>query len=198
MGLEGVLHPPCSPLRDLRRVISDFGKVTANSTSTPIFKDDDIIHYYPLLTSQLTTDSIVIHVPFQSGVSYNLYHLVPFPFSLNNTILQWTNTSSYVLASDDFSSYAVTTMSAFTACRSEHLALYFCPASLFAFAPDTVHGVCELALIRDEPRALSLYTYSELLPLSFYHISFLDHHYFFMPNTTHMTIQCVLPESIQQ
>ena len=178
------------PLRDLRRVISDFTNVTSNSTLYPIFNGKDIIHYYPLLTSMLTTDSIVIHVPFQSGVSYNLYHLAPFPFKLNNTVLQWSNPSSYVLTPDDFSSYTVTSISAFRACRSEHLALYFCPASLFAFAPDKIHGICELALIRDEQRALSLCKYTELAPLPFYHNRFLDHHYFFMPNVTHVTIQC--------
>ena len=178
------------PLRDLRRVISDFTKVTSNYTLYPNFNGRDIMHYYPLLTSMLTTDSIVIHVPFQSGVSYNLYHLAPFPFSLNNTVLQWSNPSSYVLTPDDFSSYTVTDISAFRACRSEHLALYFCPASLFAFTPDKIHGICELALIRDEQRALSLCKYTELSPLPFYHNRFLDHHYFFIPNVTYVTIQC--------
>ena len=44
----------------------------------PLFDIQGAHHYYPLLTSLLTTDDIVIHVPFHSEDVFEAYQIEPF------------------------------------------------------------------------------------------------------------------------
>ncbi len=73
---------------------------------TPLFDISTIRHYFPLLESSLTSDSIAIHVPSQSGEAFEVFKLESFPFSANGSILTLDLPSSVVLVHRNFSIYA--------------------------------------------------------------------------------------------
>ncbi len=68
------------PFQDLRHVLH-VGK--RDHKLTPLFDLPLMHHYYPLLTSIVTSDAIVIHVPFKSEPVFEVYTLEPFPFLVN-------------------------------------------------------------------------------------------------------------------
>ena len=53
----------------------------------PLFDTRGIHHYYPLLESVLTSDAVVIHVPFQSADKFEVYKIESFLFTVNGTIM---------------------------------------------------------------------------------------------------------------
>ncbi len=68
---------------------------------TPLFDLRSIHYYYPLLESFLTSDVIVIHVPFKSQDEFEEYRLEPFPFSLNQSIVELDLHASVVMVRSD-------------------------------------------------------------------------------------------------
>ena len=177
------------PVKDLLHVLTT---AENNYTLIPIFSKHNILHYYPLLSSMLTSDAVVVHVPFQSSSIYNLYQIEPFPFKSNATLFTLNIPSSLVLTDDNFASYSVGGPQNLLHCQSEHAGLYYCPASLFAFVPAKEEGVCELALIqKDASRSFSLCPYTQLAPKPYFHKSFMGHHYFFFPKPMFVSIKCV-------
>jgi len=157
---------------------------------TPLFDLQGIHHYYPLLESILTTDAIIIHVPFQSQDVFEVHQIEPFPFSVNGTIMTLDLPPSIVLISKDFALYAVGQLTDLQRCKTEYLHLYHCPASLFAFLPIT-GGVCEVVLTqKDASKALSLCPYTQLAPKPVFHRTFFNHHYFFFTQAFYVSIVC--------
>ncbi len=63
------------PVKDLQRVLM---KGEKEHQVTPLFAAHAIHHYYPLLESFLTSDAIIIHVPFKSKDDFNVFHIQPF------------------------------------------------------------------------------------------------------------------------
>ncbi len=102
---------------------------------TPLFDLHAINHYYPLLESFLTSEAIVIHVPFQSKDVFDAYQLELFPFSVNDSVMVLDLHATVVLIRNDLPLYATGQMSDRVTCKTEYHNLYFCSASLFAFLP---------------------------------------------------------------
>ncbi len=68
------------PVKSLLHVLN---LTQGNFSLLPIFTGRNVLHYYPLLSSMLISDAIVVHVPFRSHWAYNAYHIEPFPFKVN-------------------------------------------------------------------------------------------------------------------
>ena len=176
------------PIKDFRHTL-EVGRTVYKLS--PLFDEHNIHHYYPLVESVLTSDAIVIHVPFKSQDVFELYQVEPFPFSLNNSVMVLDSHSSIVLVKDDFSVYATSQLSTLDSCRSEYESLYFCPASLFAFLPTSGDGVCEVVLTRgNASAALTLCPYKQLVPKVMFHKSFHGHHYFFFTKQVYVSVAC--------
>ena len=176
------------PEKDFKRVL-DIGRRVYKLS--PLFDEQNIHHYYPLVESLLTSEAIVIHVPFKSDDVFELYRLEPFPFTVNNSVMILDAESSLVLVKDDFSVYATDKFSTLSMCRSEYRNLYFCPASLFAFLPVKGAGGCEVVLTKeDASEALSLCPYKQLVPKIMYHSSFHGNHYFFFTEALYVSVVC--------
>ena len=176
------------PEKDFKRVL-EIGRTVYKLT--PVFDEVMIHHYYPLVESVLTSEAIVIHVPFKSEDVFQLYRLEPFPFAINNSVMILDAESSLVLVKDDFSVYATNQFSTLSECRSEYRNLYFCPASLFAFLPVKGGGSCEVVLTKgDASAALSLCPYKQLVPKTMFHSSFQSHHYFYFTEPLYVSVVC--------
>ena len=176
------------PEKDFKRILEIGSTVYSLS---PLFDESMIHHYYPLVESVLTSEAIVIHVPFKSQDIFELYRLEPFPFAVNNTVMILDAESSLVLVKDDFSVYATNKFSTLSECRSEYRNLYFCPASLFAFLPVKGGGSCEVVLTKkDASAALSLCPYKQLVPKVMFHNSFQGHHYFYFTEPLYVSVAC--------
>lgn len=176
------------PEKDFKRTLEIGRRVFDLS---PLFDVHLIHHYYPLVESVLTTEAIVIHVPFKSTEIFELYRLEPFPFTVNDTVMILDAESSLVLVKDDFSVYATDKFSTLGGCRSEYQNLYFCPSSLFAFLPTKKGGSCEVVLTKeDASAALSLCPYKQLVPKIMFHKSFHGHHYFFFTESLYVSVKC--------
>ncbi len=72
----------------------------------PLFDLERIHHYYPLLESLLTSEAIVIHVPFEYQEVFEVHQLEPFPFTVNGTIMSLNLPFSIVLISENFTVYS--------------------------------------------------------------------------------------------
>ena len=67
------------PVKDFRRALEIGSK---EYDLTPLIDVNGIHHYYPLLESVLTSQSIVIHVPFKSRHSFEVHRVESFPFKV--------------------------------------------------------------------------------------------------------------------
>ncbi len=91
---------------------------------------------------------------------------------------------SLVLEDADGAQYYVGDSHDLLDCKTEQVGLYYCPASLFAFVPLTETDVCELSIIHKvASRSLSLCHYYHLAPTLYFHKSFMERHYFFLPES---------------
>ncbi len=164
------------PVKDLQRVLM---KGEKEHQLTPLFAVHAIHHYCPLLESFLTSDAIVIHVSFKSKDDFDVFHIQPFPFSVNGSVMVMDLPASVVLIRKKKSLFATGQFSGLGACKTEHHDLYLCSASLFAFLPLT-GGVCEVVLTQtDAYKAVELcpFRHTALRPL--FHMRFYGFHYFF-------------------
>lgn len=175
------------PVKDLLRTLN-IGKLDFNLI--PLFDSHSIQYYYPLLESVLTSDAIVIHVPFQSRNTFEAHQIEPFPFETDDAILKLDLAPSVVLVAKDFSLYAVGDLSDLQKCRTEYRQLYHCPAYLFAFLPVTGE-VCEVVLTQaDASKALSLCPYTQLVPKPLFHQNFFGFNYFYFTKPVFVSIVC--------
>lgn len=176
------------PVKDFLHALA-VGKTDYNLK--PLFDVYGIHHYYPLLESVLTSESIVIHVPFRSEHIFEVHRVEPFPFQVNGTVMTLDQPSSVVLINKDLTMYATGKLSDLDRCQTEYLHLYFCPASLFAFLPVTSGGICEVVLTQeDASKSLTLCPYKHLVPKPFFHTSFYGHHYFFFTQAYYVSVVC--------
>ena len=184
---HGRVTPSLFPVKDFMHAL-ELGEKEYGLT--PLFGIQGIHHYYPLLTSFLTTNEIVIHVPFQSDDLFEAYSIEPFPFAANGSTLVLNLPPSIVIISKDFKLYAAGSSSDLKQCRSEYLSYYHCPASLFAFLPIS-GGVCEVVLTqKHSEKALSLCPYTTIEPKPLTHKTFFNHHYFFFTTSFYISIVC--------
>lgn len=188
---RGRVTPSLLPVEDLLHAL-ELGE--RKYKLKPIFTEADLIHYYPLLSSMLSSDAIVIIVPFQSKDVFKAHRIVPFPVHVNKTVITLALPDMVVLINEPRTLYATASNEEFNMnCKVERFGLYFCPASLFAFLPVDTEGVCEVTLIgtqQDASRCLSLCPYTHLIEQPFYHRSFLDHHYFLFLQPTYVSVRC--------
>ncbi len=66
----------------------------------------------------MTSDAIVIHIPFKSQDEFEVYRLEPFPFSLNQSVMELDLPASVVMVRSDFSLYATGTFSDLKTCKT--------------------------------------------------------------------------------
>ncbi len=92
---------------------------------------------------------LVIHVSFKSKDDFDVFHIQPFPFSVNGSVMIMDLPASVVIIRKDFSLFATSQFADLGACKTEHHDLYLCSASLFALLPLT-SGVCEVVLTQTD------------------------------------------------
>ncbi len=158
---------------------------------TPLFVSHAIHHYYPLLESFLTSEAIVIRVPFKSKDGFDVFHIQPFPFSVNGSVMIMDLPASIVLIRKDFSLFTTSQFSDLGACKTEYHDLNLCSVSLFAFLP-LKGGVCEVVLTQtDASKALELCPFRHIALTPLFQRSFSDFHYFFFTQPLFVTIACL-------
>ena len=108
----------------------------------------------------LTSDAIVVHVPFLLQSLYNIHKIEAFPFAVNDSLLTIGLPDSIELTNEGLTLYSTEMYEDLSECKSKQAGLYFCPASLFAFVPVKEGGVCEVTLTqKDASRCISLCPY---------------------------------------
>ena len=186
-AVHGRVTPALFPVNDFMHAL-ELGEKEYGLT--PMFDLKGIQHYYPLLESFITTDDIVIHVPFQSKDILDVFQLEPFPFSANDTLMVLDLPPSLVLISKDFTFYATASVTDLERCKTTYLHYYHCPAALFAFLPVT-GGVCEVVLTQENnTKALELCPYTTSIQKPMFHKTFFSHHYFFFTYPFYISIIC--------
>ncbi len=88
----------------------------------PLLDVEGIHHYYPLLESFLTSEAIVIHVPFESQEVFEVHQLEPFPFAVSGTIMSLNLPPSIVLISKDFTVHSAGHVTDLQRCKNRILA----------------------------------------------------------------------------
>ncbi len=168
------------PIKDLQRVLMKGEKETPTNPFVCCACHTlllDAIH--PLLESSLTSDAMVIHVSYKSEDDFDVFHIQPFPFSANGSVMIMDLPASVVLIRKDFSLFATSQFSDLGACKTEHHDLYLCSASLFAFLPLT-GGACEVLLTQtDASKDLELCPFRHIAPRPLFYRRFSGFHYFF-------------------
>ena len=123
-AVHGRVTPALFPVNDFMHAL-ELGEKEYGLT--PMFDLKGIHHYYPLLESFITTDDIVIHVPFQSKDILDVYKLEPFPFSANDTLMLLDFKPSIVLISTDFTLYSTVSATDLERCKTTYLHYHHCP-----------------------------------------------------------------------
>ncbi len=83
-AVHGRVSPTLFPFRDFLHALN-IGKMEYELK--PLFVVEVTYHYYPLLESFLTSEAIVIHVPFEFQEVFEVHQLEPFSFAVNGTIM---------------------------------------------------------------------------------------------------------------
>ena len=175
------------PVHDLVEIINI---AHLNFSFQPLYSPEMAQYYFPLLEASLTTEAIVIHVPFKSKEVFEAYEVAPFPFSVNNSLLTLDMPASLVLIAKDFSFYSACSSTELQLCKSSYPGQYHCSASHFTFLPIR-GGVCEVALTQQNAAvSLSLCPYRHLSPVSVVHNHFHGHHYFFFVKPLYISVIC--------
>lgn len=186
-AVNGRVTTSLFPVEDLLHTL-EIGQSTYKLT--PLYSQDMIQHYYPLLESTLTTDAIIINIPFKSLDHFDAYEVTTFPFSVNNSVMILDMNPSLVLIAKDFALYAVGDLAALMHCKSSYLHLYHCSSNQFAFLP-VVKGICEVALTRSEASAaLSLCPYKHVVSQPIFHRNFHGFHYFYFTENFYVSVTC--------
>ncbi len=179
------------PVKDLTKVLES---VKEEHQITALFGLNSIHHYYPLLESFMTSDAMVIHVPFRSWKEFEVFRIEPFPFSVNSSVMMLNLPSSVVLVNRDYILHATGLISELDTCRTEHLNQYICSASHFAFLPVT-GGDCEVMLTQsDASKGVEVCPCHYLVPRPLFHRRSSGFHYFFFTQLHVVSVVC--PEGI--
>ncbi len=179
------------PIEDLKHTL-ELGHT--NFSLTPLYPLDMIQYYYPVLESHLTSEAIVIHVPFRSSAVFQAYEIQSFPFPVNKTVMQLDMRTSLVLVAQDFSLYSASPISDLESCRSTFLHTYHCSASLFAFLPIS-GGICEVELTSlNASHALTTCPYKHIPPKAIHHKNFHGFHYLYFSRPYYISVTCPDPE----
>lgn len=183
------------PVSDLLHAL-DIGASRFNLK--PLFDRTGIHHYYPVLKAGLTTTSIIIYIPFQSGHQFEAFRVEPFPFQIEGVAMTLDLESLIVLVNKDYTLYATIDISTLDKCKTEFSYQYLCQSSLFAFFPVSGAGVCEVILTQNDTQlALSLCPYRRLVPAPLYHRSFFGYHYFYFTEPYFVSVVCPEGSSYQ-
>ena len=193
---RGRVTPSLLPVKDLLHALN-IGEL--QYTLKPIFSEADIIHYYPLLSAMISSDAVIVIIPFQSDDIFEAHRIVPFPAMVNNTIISLNLPPLVVLLNKERTLYATASNEEINSCKTERFGIHFCPASLFAFLSINTFGICEVSLLQqDVSRSLSLCPYTLMATQPFFHKSFLDHHYFLFTEPTYVAVKCRSNHTEQQ
>lgn len=184
---QGRVTPTLFPVHDFLHVLR-LEKMEYDLN--PLFDINGLHHYYPLLESFVTSDALVIHVPFQSKDTFEVYQIEPFPFEVNHTLMTLDLPPSMVLISKDFTVYAEGSVADLNKCKQEYYHNYHCPASLFAFLPIT-GGICEVEItLVNATKALALCPYKMIVPKPLFHKAFFNYHYFYFSKPFYISVVC--------
>ncbi|XP_045105173.1 uncharacterized protein LOC123500547 [Portunus trituberculatus] len=129
---RGIVTAALFPVADLIKTL-DIGQTIFKLQ--PLFNRDIVEHYYPILETVLTLEAVVIYVPFKSMDTFHAYEIIPFPFSINTSVLILDLPPTLVLIAKDFSVYTTTSRDSLSSCMSSYLHRYHCDATLLFFAP---------------------------------------------------------------
>ncbi len=114
-AVNGRVTTSLFPVEDLLHTI-EIGQSTYKLT--PVYAADMIQYYYPLLEATLTTDAIIVNIPFKSQDHFEAYEIKPFPFSINNSVIILDMNPSLVLIAKDFSLYTIGDLTELKRCKS--------------------------------------------------------------------------------
>ena len=111
----------------------------------PLF--DNLDNYYSAMHAKFVDDYVFIFVPFASAASFNLFHFIPFPSFIDDSlVVELDIDETFVLLNSDFSSIALTSVSSYKDfCIAVASQNYLCPANKFHFFPAS-HFDCMLNL----------------------------------------------------
>ncbi len=124
---HGRVIPSLFPLPDL------IDTINKNCSFQPLYPPDMSQYYFPLLEASLTTEAIIVHIPFQSREVFEAFKVIPFPFSAENSVLTVDMPSSLALVAKDYTFYSTSSFSDLQFCKSSFPHKYHCSASQFAF-----------------------------------------------------------------
>ncbi len=143
-----------------------------------------------MLEASLTNDAIVVHVPFRSTKVFNAFEIVPFPFSVEDSVLTLDMLPSLVLIASDYTFYSTSSYSYLNHFKSSFPHKYHCSASLFAFLPIS-GGVCGISLTcQNASDALSICPYKHLTLRPVFHKNFHGLHYFYFSKPFYIAVSC--------
>ncbi|XP_045118307.1 uncharacterized protein LOC123508592 [Portunus trituberculatus] len=183
---RGIVTAALFPVADLIKTL-DIGQTIFKLQ--PLFNRDIVEHHYPILETVLTLEAVVIYVPFKSMDTFHAYEIIPFPFSINTSVLILDLPPTLVLIAKDFSVYTTTSRDSLSSCMSSYLHRYHCDATLFIFRP-IVGNMCEVILTRVHAEdALLTCPYRHIVPQAIFQHPFHGYHYFF-PTPIPLAVVC--------
>ncbi len=187
--------PSLFPLHNLITII-DIGH--RNYSFQPLYPSAMSQYCYPLLEASLTTDAIIVHVPFKPTEVFNAFKIIPFPFSVEDSVLTLDMSPSLVLIAKDYTSYSTSSYSDLNHCKSSFPYKYHCSASFLVFLPIS-GGVCEISLTRrNASDALSICPYKHLTSMPVFHMNFHGLHYFHFSKPFYNAVSCPEGTTYQQ
>ncbi len=119
---HGRVTPPLFPLHDLMETINIAHR---NFSFIALYPPDMSQYYFPLLEASLTTEAILVHVPFQSREEFEAFETVTFPISVEDSVLTLDMPYSLALVAKGYTFYSTSSFSDLKFCKSSFPQKYF-------------------------------------------------------------------------
>ena len=179
-----------STLLPIRNLIEIIVKAKTKWNFTPFFEIDNVALYYPLLTSHLNGSTIIIDIPFSSELKYHIYKFLPFPMTLNGSVVavdtHLVDPLNYVLSMDNLKESQITNDN-LQMCKRTNLDLYLCPSTYFTLREALVSS-CAASLVKNV--TIFENCHFKVLENKTQHETVQDSHYFFFPHRTTVSVVC--------
>ena len=156
----------------------------------PIFSENNLEYYYPLLEVTVTPTELLIHIPFQSNEIFSTYSFQRFPTKINNSFYTIKAGDEIFLISQDYSHMAKVNNNIFSKCHSSFLHLHLCPAYYFTIFPSE-RLPCELAIINNNTQSIyHTCKYEQITYDDVFHVHYHPWYFFYFTNKTSITLSC--------
>ena len=187
LASKNIISPELFPPSDLAEILQ---KAKDEFGFKLLYNNKDILKYYTLLRGKVIGIFVYIFVPFASANEQRVFHLIPFPTFLNNSVVvELDSREVVIILTSNFDLLAVTDKDQFTEdCFAIASGNYICPASKLHFFPSVNYSCLLQIAVHMDIDSSCKFRFDNQTSLAVKHIA--QYNYLFSRQSVKLTLNC--------